>query len=356
MCSFRKSLLWPLVLYIILGGAARAAAYVDVLELPARPSELAVRSPLLDVTQAGSRLVSVGQRGHILYSDDTGQTWKQAQVPVSVDLNAVHFPTAQQGWAVGNDGVILHTSDAGQSWSKQLDGRQIGDLLIDHYGARASAEPENEQWPLLVAEGERLKAEGADKPFLDVWFESERSGYVVGVFNLILATTDGGQTWTPWQDRTDNPQGLNLFAIDNTGDALYLVGEQGLVRRLDQGTQTFDRIETPYQGSFFGVTGQHGEVLVYGLRGNVLRSLDRGASWQTLQSDLEVSFTAATNGPHGSYRLFTQAGHQLLAEPGARKLRLLPLSEPAPIAGALQTTEGPLILVGNRGVRRLSAE
>lgn len=356
MCAFRKSLLWPSALCIVLGGAAQAATYVDVLELPARPSELAVRSPLLDVVQAGSRLVSVGQRGHILYSDDAGQTWQQAQVPVSVDLNAVHFPTAQQGWAVGNDGVILHTSDAGKSWSKQLDGRQIGDLLINHYGAMAAAEPQNESWPLLVAEGERLKAEGADKPFLDVWFESERNGYAVGVFNLILATIDGGQTWTPWQDRTDNPQSLNLFALGNTGDALYLVGEQGLVRRLDPQTQTFERIETPYQGSFFGVTGRHGELLVYGLRGNVLRSLDNGISWQTLQSGLKVSFTAAANGPQGSYRLFTQAGHQLLTEPGANTLRLLPQSETAPVAGALQTAEGLLILVGNHGVRRLSAE
>ncbi|WP_332776946.1 hypothetical protein [Polaromonas sp.] len=65
----------------------------------------------------------------------------------------MHFPTAEQGWAVGNDGVILHSNDAGATWSKQLDGREIGALLVQHYGALASAESANEQWSLLVNQG-----------------------------------------------------------------------------------------------------------------------------------------------------------------------------------------------------------
>jgi photosystem II stability/assembly factor-like uncharacterized protein len=345
-----------LALAVALCGSVQAATYVDVLEQPARSSEFAVRSPLLDVTQAGTRLVSVGNRGHILYSDDAGQAWQQARVPVSVDLNAVHFPTEQQGWAVGNDGVILHSSDAGATWSKQLDGRQIGELLIQHYGALAAAEPDSEQWPLLVAEGERLKTEGADKPFLDVWFENAKTGYAVGVFNLILVTRDGGQHWVPLQDRTDNAQGLHLNAINSTGDALYLVGEQGLVRRWNERTQSFEALATPYQGSFFGVIGRPGEVLVYGLRGNALRSTDGGTSWQALHTELQVSITAAIQDQAGGYRLFTQAGHLLLAESGQGELRLQPQAEQAPVAGALRSADGAVILVGSRGVRRTTIE
>lgn len=356
MCSISKRLLLSLAIAGALCGSVQAATYVDVLELPARSSELAVRSPLLDVTQAGTRLVSVGNRGHILYSDDAGQTWQQAQVPVSVDLNAVHFPTAQHGWAVGNDGVILHSSDAGATWSKQLDGRQIGELLIQHYGALAAAEPDSEQWPLLVAEGERLKSEGADKPFLDVWFENAQTGYAVGVFNLIFKTNDGGQNWLPLQDRTDNAQGLHLNAINSTGDALYLVGEQGLVRRWNTQTQAFEALTTPYHGSFFGVIGRPGEVLVYGLRGNALRSLDGGLSWQALQTQLQVSITAAVADQSDGYRLFTQAGHLLLAEPGQSALRLQPQAEQSPVAGALQSADGAVILVGSRGVRRITTQ
>lgn len=202
--KFELALLLPLL--ALVPGGAHAASYVDVLDLPSAPSALSVRSPLVGITRAGERLVSVGQRGHILYSDDAGKQWTQASVPLSSDLSAVYFPSATQGWAVGNDGVVLHSSDAGVTWRKQLDGRQIGDLLIKHYTALAIAEPGNEQWPLLVAEGQRLAAEGADKPLLDVWFANDRLGYVVGVFNLILRTEDGGRSWTPFRTAPTTPR------------------------------------------------------------------------------------------------------------------------------------------------------
>ncbi|MDT4842982.1 Ycf48-like protein [compost metagenome] len=357
MCSFKKHSLLALgILLALWQGVAPAASYVDVLDLPAKPSALAQRSPLLDVTRTGERLVAVGQRGHILYSDDSGQSWQQAAVPVSADLNAVHFPNAEQGWAVGNDGVILHSTDAGVTWSKQLDGRQIGELVLKHYSALATAEQSNERWAALAAEGQRLVEEGADKPLLDVWFANDQLGYVVGVFNLILRTTDGGQSWTPFQDRTDNPQGLHLNAIAAAGDALYIVGEQGLLLKFDDALQRFPAVPTPYQGSFFGLVGQAGEVLAYGLRGHVFRSTDGGSSWSPLNTGLQVNITAATLDANGHYELFTQAGHRLVSQDDGTSLELVAQQNPSPVAGATQAANGALVLVGSRGVRALAKE
>ena len=357
MCSAKKFMQLALVVGLgLFQAVAQAASYVDVLELPAKPSALAMRSPLLDVTHAGERLVTVGQRGHILYSDDAGGQWQQASVPVSVDLNAVHFPTAQQGWAVGNDGVVLHSADAGATWSKQLDGRQIGALVLKHYSALAASEPANEQWASLAAEGLRLVDEGADKPFLDVWFADAQVGYVVGVFNLILTTQDGGQSWQPLQDRTDNLQGLHLNAIASTGDALYIAGEQGLLRKWDAAQQRFVALPSPYEGSFFGLIGRPGELLAYGLRGHAFRSTDGGLSWSPLASSLQVSITAASLDADGHYRLFTQAGHMLLADSAAAPLQLVPQTQQSPVAAASLAANGALVLVGGRGVRVLPAE
>lgn len=352
MCSYKKCLGLALgTTLALLQGLSHAAGYIDVLDLPARDSALAIRSPLLGVTRAGERLVAVGQRGHIVYSDDCGKDWQQAAVPVSADLNAVNFPSATQGWAVGNDGVVLHTGDGGVTWSKQLDGRQIGALLVEHYGALARVEPANEQWATLAADGQRLIEEGADKPLLDVWFANEKVGYVVGVFNLILRTEDGGLHWTPFQDRTDNPQGLHLNAITSTGDALYIVGEQGLLLKWDESGQRFLALESPYQGSFFGVIGKPGEVLVYGLRGHVFRSNDAGASWKTLKTGLQVSITAATQDDKGRYLLFSQAG-QMLVDVGAQ-LMSPPQQYLAPSSGAIKAPDGNLVVVGSRGARAL---
>ncbi|MCY1414773.1 Ycf48-like protein [compost metagenome] len=337
-------------------GAAQASAYVDVLDMPAKPSALAVRSPLIGIARAGERLVTVGQRGHILYSDDAGKHWLQASVPLSSDLSAVFFPSARQGWAVGNDGVVLHSSDAGATWSKQLDGRQIGALLVKHYSELALAEPANAQWPLLVAEGQRMAEQGADKPLLDVWFANDKLGYVVGVFNLILRTEDGGQSWTPFQDRIDNPQGFHLNAIAWTGDALYIAGEQGLLLKWNDAGQRFTALHTPYQGSFFGVVGKPGEVLVYGLRGHVFRSADGGTHWSPLPTGLQSNITAAIVDSLGRYRLFSQAGHSLTSLPGSPQLQGLPQVEQVSVAGAALAADGSLVVVGSRGAQAVSVE
>ena len=357
MCSYKNYL--QVAFGVVLGllqGVTLAADYVDVLDLPARVSALAINSPLSGMARAGERVVAVGQRGHILFSDDAGKHWQQAAVPVSADLTAVNFPTTTQGWAVGNDGVVLHSSDAGATWQKQLDGRQIGALLVKHYTALASAEPGNEQWPLLVAEGQRLIEQGADKPLLDTWFANDKVGYVVGVFNLILRTEDGGQSWTPFQDRTDNPQGFHLNAIASTGDALYIAGEQGLLLKWDDNSQRFSAVPTPYQGSFFGVLGKPGEALVYGLRGNVLRSTDGGHNWAALDTGLHVSITAGLIDARGDYRLFTQGGQMLVSQGTGAQLHLLRQPVPTPIAGVTQSAAGALVVAGSRGAQTLALE
>ena len=327
--------------------------FIDVLELPARSSPLADRAPLNDVTRSGDSMVAVGQRGHILYSDYTGGHWQQAKVPVSSDLTAVYFSGRRAGWAVGHDGVILHSKDAGASWSKQLDGRQIGGLMQAHYAALAAAEPANEEWSLRLAEAQRMVEEGADKALLDVWFADERVGYVVGVFGLILRTEDGGQHWQPLGERTDNPQGLHLNAISAVDGVPYIAGEQGLLLRWDDQQQRFVSVPTPYAGSFFGVIGQGRELLVYGLRGHVLRSADGGLSWSTLNSGVQASITAAARDGSGRFLLFSQAGQVLRAMPDGRGLEALPQSALAPIAGADFAADDSLVLVGNRGARNL---
>jgi photosystem II stability/assembly factor-like uncharacterized protein len=179
---------------------------------------------------------------------------------------------------------------------------------------------------------------------------------VVGVFNLILRTEDGGQSWTPLQDRTDNPQNFHLNAIASTGDGLYIVGEQGLVLKWNDSRQRFASLATPYQGSYFGVVGKPGEVVVHGLRGNVLRSTDGGLSWTPFDSGLQVSVTAATVDARGRYRLFTQAGHMLVDQASNARLQLMPQQNPSPVAGAALAADGSLVVVGSRGARALLDE
>src|SRR6478736_2121215 len=77
--------------------AAPDKGWRDVLDTPAMLSPLASRALLNGLANAGNRIVAVGQRGHVVYSDDGGKQWQQASVPVSSDLVAVHFPDAKNG-------------------------------------------------------------------------------------------------------------------------------------------------------------------------------------------------------------------------------------------------------------------
>ena len=65
------------------------AQWQDPLDTPAMSTLKAHKSLLLDVTNAGERLVAVGERGHIIFSNDEGRTWRQATTPVLTTLTAV---------------------------------------------------------------------------------------------------------------------------------------------------------------------------------------------------------------------------------------------------------------------------
>ena len=333
-----------------------ASEFADVLETPALRSELAAGSMVTGLARAGERLVAVGQRGHILYSDDAGQHWQQAQVPVSCDLLAVHFPTPQLGWAVGHDGVVLHSSDGGETWRRQLDGRQVGPIMLEYYQRQLDSHPDDAGLQARVGDAQRMVEEGADKPFLDVWFENERVGYIVGAFNLIFRTDDGGLRWTPLLEHTDNPGALNLYAVRPVGDELFIVGEQGLVMKLDRASGRFKALSTPYNGSFFGVTGKPGVALVYGLRGNVFRSTDDGASWSRIDLGLPLSITASSVTADGRILLVSQAGHVLVSSDDGASFQLQPNTTLAPVAAAQVASGGSLVLAGTRGLRQLPLE
>ncbi|ODV41971.1 hypothetical protein AWV79_31155 [Cupriavidus sp. UYMMa02A] len=125
---WRKAWLCPLVLACLCGSAMADAP--QAAKTPAMIPDKAASLVRLSVTLAGERLVSAGERGVILLSDDNGKTWRQAKVPVSAALTRVRFVDSRNGWAVGHGGVVLATRDAGETWQKQLDGAAAAQLEL----------------------------------------------------------------------------------------------------------------------------------------------------------------------------------------------------------------------------------
>jgi photosystem II stability/assembly factor-like uncharacterized protein len=341
-------------------GAAAAAAAPAALSQPALVTPKALGAAMLSVAAAGKRLVAAGERGTILYSDDAGRTWRQAKVPVSVSLTALQFVDARQGWAVGHQGVVLHSADGGATWSKQLDGIQLAALALSAASATSAASaaggPEQQR---AQADARHLVDDGPDKPFLDLYFDSASSGYVLGAYNLMFRTTDGGASWQPWQSHVANPKGLHLYGMRGAAGMLYLVGEQGLLMRsTDQGA-SFGALATPYKGSYFGLLAARGGALVaYGLRGNAFWSGDQGASWSKVDTGVQSSLAGGAELADGTLVLVSQGGDVLLSRDQGRSFAAHTggtLPPALPLASVAQASDGALVVAGLRGLRRVAA-
>nr|WP_256665954.1 YCF48-related protein [Pseudomonas sp. 8Z] len=299
-------------------------------------SVFAIESPraqhglLLDVVNVGKRLVAVGDRGHILYSDDQGQSWVQAKVPTRQMLTALYFVDDQHGWAVGHDAQILATSDGGQTWSKQF---------------------------------EDLEREA---PLLDVWFKDQQTGFAVGAYGALLETLDGGKNWEDISDRLDNEDAYHLNAIAAVKDSgLFVVGEMGSMFRSADWGETWERIEEPpYEGSLFGVMGtdQPSTLLAYGLRGHLFRSTDFGDSWQQIPlqtasgGPLEFGLSGGARLADGSLVIVGNGGSVLRSTDDGRSFSLFNRPDRQSLAAVAAGDKGQLVLVGQGGVRLANAQ
>ena len=241
----------------------------DSANKPAEIEPLAAGSLLLDLAVAGNRLVAVGERGHVLLSDDQGVTWRQAKsVPTRVMLTAVFFVDAQYGWAVGHDETILNTADGGETWTRS------------HFAAEAQ------------------------QPLLDLWFANRVSGIAVGAYGAYFTTNDGGRNWScakfappaskpnvpthdgePAPDEGELPPDYHLNRIVGVGNRLYVAAEGGKLYRSDDRGASWRVLALALRRQLLraGAHPRQG-LLAFGLRGHLYplgrrrRDLDTSSS------------------------------------------------------------------------------
>ena len=363
------TLIWILMLVM---NCVPAIAFEDPLQSKAIMSPLASKALLLDVAIADGLVVAVGDRGHIVYSEDAGDSWRQAQVPVRVTLTAVTFPeSGADGWTVGHQGVILVSHDAGKTWTKQLDGRQAHQLMADVFakaveektkeleGAkeeeRENLKTEREELETRLEDSQAYVEEGPNRPFLDVWFRNASEGFAVGAFGLIVSTSDGGKTWTCPAAAIENPEAYHFNSINMTGGVLYIAGEAGHAwRSLDMGA-TWEIVETPYIGSFFAIGGDDDSVMFGGMIGNVFLSHDHGDSWVKVASNTRINISSVLTLKDGRLLASQYSSKLLISNEDQTQLTPLNLSLRGAISSIALNKDGYLFAAGTNGVQRINA-
>lgn len=298
-------------------GAVAARAQDEVLPEPSVQAPLAVRSLLLDACLADGNFVVVGSRGHILISDDEGESWRQMEVPASATLTGVYFHDRNLGWAVGHDSVILRTSDGGATWN-----------LVN--------------W-----------APEEESPLLDVWFADAENGFAIGAYGSFYRTSDSGETWS-FEPISEWDYHLHHIARSTDG-RLYMAAEAGVIYRSDDVGETWIELPSPYEGSFFGTLPLEGEsVLVFGLQGHLFRSEDAGESWTPIETGTTAMLTDAIRLGDGTIVITGLGGALLVSTDDSQTFELYPQPDRRGISAAVETGEGRLLLVGEFGTKLLS--
>lgn len=349
----------PLLASVALGGIPAAA--LAACPEPVPESEwslimpLAARTLMLGIARVGDTLVVVGDRGHVLISEDHGRSWTQQRTPTRMLLTGVWFQDRNLGWAVGHDAVILRTEDGGETWC------------------------------LVHA------APDLERPLFDVWFEDAQHGFAVGAYGYVLRSSDGGLTWreeslalvdadVPATDADDAEDGSNaedaeaedawddddwlddesLAAdlhlnkiVQGVGGRLYIAAEAGTVFRSDDRGRTWVALAPPYDGSFFGgLPPDDRSLLVFGLRGNMFRTWDAGETWRQVNLPVDTSLFGGARLDDGGILVVGTAGVMLISREGDR-FRLIQREDRKALVSAMPSGDGALIVIGEPGIERL---
>lgn len=259
--------------------------------------------------------------------------------------------------AVGERGHILLSGDYGKTW-RQVPVRtratftavhfvsdQTG-WAVGHDNAVFRTDDSGETWTAKHVDG------GLANRFLDVFFLDQEHGFAIGAYGLFVETRDGGRRW---ERREIFDEELHFNRLSRAPDGrLFIAAEMGeLLESVDDGA-TWEPMDSPYEGSLFGVLPLGAQTLLtYGLRGNVFRSRDGGGEWHAIETPTPVLITDAVRLASGPVILAGQNEQFFISRDAGRAFELWRV----PVQGAaalVETPDGAIIAAGLNGLWRLT--
>ena len=253
-----------------------------------RQERVAAPARARGVQALSPRRAWIAARGVLLRTSDGGAAWTRVRIAGATDLSVVHFANAKDGWAGSGAydntaGALLHTTDGGLHWRVQLSGPSVsalsfadsqngwavtGDTLTTTEGALYRTTNGGAQWVQQTSAPSStwVLALAAESAFVGgasgfsgsfslttdggtswqshtsaagdyygdlgaLQFVNGQEGWAAGG-DEILATTNGGATWTAQSSNTsENLNGLNFSDPDNG----WAVGDQGTIVHTSDG-------------------------------------------------------------------------------------------------------------------------
>ncbi|WP_245169542.1 WD40/YVTN/BNR-like repeat-containing protein [Burkholderia seminalis] len=286
-------------------------------------------------------------------------------VPAAKSPVATQSPVLGAAWAgnrlvsVGANGVVLLSDDQGVTFRQALQvpvssvltsvsfvGPKTG-WAVGHWGAILATTDGGETWRI-----QRLSTE-EDRPLFAVHFFDAQHGVAVGLWSLVLVTQDGGATWT--EQRVSRKAGiksdLNLLGLFPDGKGgVFATAEKGQVLHSVDYGRTWQYLDTGYNGSLWcGAMLDGGVLLVGGQRGTLMRSEDGGRSWMRIPLKTASSITSIAN-RNGDVMIVGLGGFAAQSHDGGRTFTESIRAGGAPLTAALAAGAGKWLTFSQRGV------
>ncbi|MBW2385271.1 MAG: hypothetical protein JRG92_16690 [Deltaproteobacteria bacterium] len=234
--------------------AVSAPASAD--QQAAQLSALATERLLLGAVHAGRRLVAVGEWGHIVLSDDHGESWRQASsVPTRLTLTSVFFADEKRGWAQSRP--LIEGSEDDFHLNEIFGAGDDNVFIAAEMGRVYRSRDSGRIWEALLPgyEGSFWSGLGLGDETLLIW----------GMRGHVFRSEDLGDTWHEVESNTNQSlQGGTLLSDGR----VVLVGLGGVVARSSDRGQTFQVGVQPNRLGIAAVTeADRGRVVLFGERG-----------------------------------------------------------------------------------------
>jgi photosystem II stability/assembly factor-like uncharacterized protein len=249
---------------------------------------------------------TVGELGRILRTENGGATWTRQDAGTKKPFLALGCLDAQTAWIGGKSAILYATKDGGATWDLQTPNttkhifnikfidRSHG-LVVGDWGLIMRTEDGGARWEVLgipedfklPPSAEDIGLEAGDIILYGLAFPDAAHGWTVGEFGTILATADGGRTWSQQQSPVESTLFGVWFASPERG---WAVGIDSVILRTDNGGITWRQMQAPIaQRSYYdiAVAGQHGWIA--GSSGTVLKTRDGGETWQVEPLPIELA-------------------------------------------------------------------
>lgn len=237
---------------------------------------------------------AITSNGRVLYTNDKGNTWNSATIPITGTFSKIYFENSDIGWILGYDSsykkYIYQTKDGGATWTKiytQQSGTTIQDIQFMNSTLGFGSDSYSGSIIKTIDSGKTwTKLTNTDKLGGSIIFKffDYNNGIVVSPFyNKILKTENSGDSWT--NIKYDSSMSLYSLDIVNStvivgkstdGKSFYLTNDSGTTWKNIPIETTFSMFSFNFVDSIIGFAkGSEGDYKVNYL----YKTTDSGRTW-----------------------------------------------------------------------------